>query len=301
MVPLDDKDTPEKQLEEILSETGYPVELEVASTLEGLKWAVTNNAYFLDSDENKEREVDILAFCEPPGPRVAESFGFYPSLICECKKSTNYDWVFFTRANRPYFLGGESMHGMLSRGQIFDAPKLASRGDSGDPTPLSLVTPLVPLHYFSFERIASTYCEVNPVKKGTKDAIKDNEIRDAIYKTIKACAYYQERTLDSSAKAASPYFPIEVTFLVMVLDGKLVEALVDGGHVRVQKTDHMLLEKSYRPKYHREEIEYVIDVVTKSYFSSYMKMVERDTSLLWEHLLQYKTDLESYLRKPSNT
>jgi hypothetical protein len=296
---LGDKDASEKQLEEILGETGFPVDLEVASTLERLKWLVTNNAYFLDPDENKEREVDILAFCQPPYPRVAESLGFLPSLICECKKNTNYDWVFFTRVQQPYFLGGESMHGILSRGQIFDAPRLASREDNGKPSPLSLVARLVPLHYHSFERIASTYCEVNPAKKGKKDMIKDNEIRDAIYKTIKACVHYQERALDSSQKAASPYFPIEVTFLVLVLDGKLVEALVDEGHVRVQKTDHMLLQKSYRPKYHREEIEYVIDVVTRSFFTSYIKMVERDISLLWGHLLQYKTDLESYLRKPS--
>ena len=141
---------------------------------------------------------------------------------------------------------------------------------------------------------------MNPAKKD-KASIKYNQIRDAIYKTIKACTYYQERTLDSSVKAASPYFPIEVTFLVIVLDGKLVEALVDGDHVRVQSTDHILLKKLYRPKYRREEVEYAIDIVTKNFFSSYMNMVERDISLLWEHLLQYKTDLESYLRKSSKT
>ena len=116
MVSLDNKNPSESQLEEILRRTGFPTELEVALTLERMKWFVTNSAYFFDIDKRKDREVDILAFREPPDPRsyASESFGFYPSLICECKKSTKYDWVFFSRTSRPYVLEGESVHGMLS-------------------------------------------------------------------------------------------------------------------------------------------------------------------------------------------
>lgn len=82
-----------------IEKSGFPLEIEVSSILENLKWVVLNNQPFRDPDEEALRSVDIYAFHGPTAYEFSKNlpFGFSPKIIIECKKSSSHAWVFFTR------------------------------------------------------------------------------------------------------------------------------------------------------------------------------------------------------------
>jgi len=291
----------DQKLKDTIEKTGFQVELEIASKLENLEWLVIDNAYFYDDDKKKQREIDIHAFHNPTCSEMSylKPIPFCPNLVCECKTSRDYAWVFFNRTSRPRLLEGLSIHGIISEGQIYDIPRLLSK-DLGKTSPLEAIVRSTPLHYSSFDRIASTYVEAKPksVKSDRSDKLtKSNRIADAIYKTIKAWIYYEQTSLDSAIKAVHRYFPIEVAFLVIVLDGRLYEASVNGEEIELRRTDHLLLKKSYRSLYSNREADYSIDIVTRGFFNNYLELVNKDIRLLKMRFRKRINELQRYLKK----
>ena len=74
---------------------GFPFELEVARMFLKSKWHVENNTYYLDRDEKKGREIDLIAeyIKQFEAPKHYSEFVF--SFITEIKKETEKPWVFF--------------------------------------------------------------------------------------------------------------------------------------------------------------------------------------------------------------
>lgn len=54
------KDLKTELLEDILK-TGYPFEMEVTSRMQKEDWKVINGAYYIDKDEQKGQEIDVIA------------------------------------------------------------------------------------------------------------------------------------------------------------------------------------------------------------------------------------------------
>ncbi|OYU55699.1 MAG: hypothetical protein CFE25_00125 [Chitinophagaceae bacterium BSSC1] len=87
--------TPE-EIKEILNQSGYLFEQQVASIIEGLGFHVTTNKAYLDEEEDKSREIDVYGykvFFEIPGD--VSSIGIV-YINCECKKSST-PYVFINR------------------------------------------------------------------------------------------------------------------------------------------------------------------------------------------------------------
>ncbi|UKS64699.1 hypothetical protein [Rossellomorea marisflavi] len=86
-----------KLMEDILK-TGFPLEMEITQTLRENDWAVRNGSYYIDKDEDKGREIDIIATKHIVNE--IEETGFSRevvfSLIIEIKKTEGKPWVFFT-------------------------------------------------------------------------------------------------------------------------------------------------------------------------------------------------------------
>lgn len=97
-------------LKDILT-TGYPFEMEVTSRMQKKIWRVSNGAYYIDKDEQKGREIDVIAQLHKSV--ILESSSTLEvgvALITEVKKSTEVKnskkeatpkteekpWVFFT-------------------------------------------------------------------------------------------------------------------------------------------------------------------------------------------------------------
>lgn len=50
----------DKVVYDVVNKSGYPLEMEVSALLDD-KWEVENTSYYYDFDENKGRDIDIVA------------------------------------------------------------------------------------------------------------------------------------------------------------------------------------------------------------------------------------------------
>jgi hypothetical protein len=86
------KTTTEK-VKKFLTKTGFILEMEVAEILKKSGYEVKVNQYFLDLEEGKKREIDIVATKEINKINIV--------LIIECKQSLQDNWVFICSEKKP--------------------------------------------------------------------------------------------------------------------------------------------------------------------------------------------------------
>jgi hypothetical protein len=70
--------------------------------------------------------------------------------------------------------------------------------------------------------------------------------------------------------ATSPLFPVELSFLAVVFDGRLFEAVVSKGKSLVEERKHLLLHYRYRSRKSFNNLNFWIDVVKKEFFPDYL-------------------------------
>ncbi|WP_186258931.1 hypothetical protein [Burkholderia gladioli] len=73
--------------------TGYPFENWAAEQLLSAKWQIISNRYYVDDDENKAREIDIVAY----KASSHDDFDLRTVIIISCKKSEQHHWAFLSR------------------------------------------------------------------------------------------------------------------------------------------------------------------------------------------------------------
>jgi hypothetical protein len=77
--------------------SGFPLEMEVASTLVKEGWDVAPASTYRDRDQDVLREIDLVAHkilrITPPGSSTTP-YSVEVELVIECKKSQEYVWVF---------------------------------------------------------------------------------------------------------------------------------------------------------------------------------------------------------------
>lgn len=73
--------------------TGFPFENWAAERLKEKKWQIIANRYYVDDDENKNREIDIVAY----KASSHEGFDLRTVIIISCKKSDSHHWAFLSR------------------------------------------------------------------------------------------------------------------------------------------------------------------------------------------------------------
>jgi hypothetical protein len=254
----------EKHIAEEILKTGYPLEVTVSDILE-TDWIVINNETYLDVDENKTREIDVTAVhlsevhqFTPVSRRRHGALYVGTRLAVECKKSDTHAWVFFTRP--------EPLSIEIGDGQTLDFLKFISRGNKGFLDGLRLPS----LHYQKMRRVARTYAEV----KFEGHSSGKSEIFEASNQLMKYAAY----EIEGVGKRVSPRSSnpdIHFHFLAIVFDGRLYEAIVEGGKLRLARREHILLN-SRRHLKTGEYQEYMIDVVTAKGFPHYLKDLNND-------------------------
>jgi len=87
-------------VERELQKSGFPLEIELSSFLEGRKWLVSSSVFYLDLDSGIQREIDLIASKTLTSDSDGNEFDPYHlrlTLILQCKKSTKWRWVFYTR------------------------------------------------------------------------------------------------------------------------------------------------------------------------------------------------------------
>ena len=299
-------------LEEV-KKSGFPLEIEVSSILEDENWVVINNQPFIDPDVDELRSVDIFAFHEPTISDHAsyQPLGFAPHLIIECKKSISHAWIFFTRP--------EKYKVFPMSGQVYDFPKAFSTEAYKNKNRLSSIglfsyeyyfnsfadpsKGLQHIHYADFDKVAITYDEykIKSKAKGKRSSSR-KEIFEAVNQVVKFQNFDMEESVNAPGRiknATSPFFPIELSFLAIVFDGRLFEALVLNGNFAIKERKHILFHYRYRPRGSFVNLDFWIDVVKKEFFSTYLTKVLRDISLISNKVKSERELLLVYLKKNS--
>lgn len=78
---------------DFITKTGFILEMEVSELLKKNGYKVDVNRYFFDYDENKKREIDIIASKKINEIEIV--------FVIECKQSVSLDWVFVCSDKSP--------------------------------------------------------------------------------------------------------------------------------------------------------------------------------------------------------
>jgi hypothetical protein len=162
---------------------------------------------------------------------------------------------------------------------------------------------LIP-HYDLFDQIAIAYDEI---KKGKLDeetakqktdpiAKKDSfrkEIFEAVNQLIKFTCYESHqtlgRTMELSKKLKQEY--ITIIFPVLVFDGDMFDVSFDSGEPKLRKKNHVLLTSHYRCPYCKEVESYTIDIVHRSYFNEFLRLLKAHFNKTIEAIIGNRDEL----------
>lgn len=177
-------------------------------------------------------------------------------LVIECKKSQAQPWVFFSvemYEDMPFA-------GFMSYVSDFNLyfSKVGSKSLLGQ------VIGFLQVNHYNYKvPKCVTYLEAFKTHQA------NSEIYDAVDSVLSYLRYAVESTdLSINGDMTTFFFP------VVVLDGILFEAKVQGDEVELIEQNHILLRTVY------EDAIFIVDVVTKEYFASFLDIVERDHSEL---------------------
>ncbi len=233
-----------------LEETGYPLELQVGGILSKHGWRVDHNSYYIDEDEQKGREIDIIAITNTYSQEYKVTV--WNNLICEVKKAKKHPWIILsTKRGIIEHEGWGRLH--YTEGQV-------------DSTLLPFEQIEMKSTTSQFLRIGRSYCE------GFKLADAKSSIFEALTTVVKASEYWLKKNKESSWGFDRDNLGFrDITFVdsIIVLDGLLYEAyLDDDNHLRINKTTHLPVSFGYVSKAYGHE--YLVEIIT---FDAFAKLL----------------------------
>ncbi|MFA4890287.1 MAG: hypothetical protein WC587_01480 [Candidatus Paceibacterota bacterium] len=264
---------------DFLYESGFVLELETADFLEKQGYKVFPSQYFFDADEEKKREIDLIA------TKVVNGITLY--LIIECKQNLGDDWVFICTQKSPRRKYNEFKH----------SPEI--------PTEILKNKEYSDLHVYNFKfSLAQNYL-VYRREKGKKSKIEPLQITEAVFKLPKAVVWFARNKKD----VPTIYLPVTLfngkIFVanydkkIIVKEKKLVQfqtALETPAYY--EKLDFSSLSRltgGYKvseikkidpdSKIAKESAErlgefYIIDFITKRGLKKYLNLIEKEVSSL---------------------
>ena len=244
-----------------IKETGYPLEIEISSMLDD-KWLVVNTDTYFDSDEEKMRDVDITAWQYSPDTWLPIRVEI--GLIIECKKDDNFSWVFFTRPLEFEWLDDID-------GQYLDQIQILSK--NVDALQIKeIISKKSKLHYSDMKRVAVTFAQFFMKGKKTDFESKKREIFEAQNQIKKYISYY----FGQCVKARYDMCRLNMLLPIIVFDGKMYEAVIENGKMKVNESKHIVLTTSYRTPYSVWEQGILIDVIRKDIFPDFLRVLKQD-------------------------
>lgn len=248
-----------------IRKSGYPLEIEISSMLDG-KWedVISTDSYY-DSDEDKTRDIDINA-------RRYYDFLNYSliltvNLTIECKKSENSAWIFFSRPFRYDIFEID--------GQYIDQIQALTSFDNT--MNMELILPSSRFHYSHIRKAARCFAEFHYQGKKTEISGK-KEIFEAENQLKKYVSYINEKIFKGNVPTGMDF--IELQFPCIVFDGELFEAQIKGKGISLKKVQHLLLSTSQPSPYSEWNKSFLIDVVHKDYFKTFLREIEDSTKSL---------------------
>jgi hypothetical protein len=271
-----------KRIQEKIKFSGKPFEMVISSYLDTFGWKyITNTDTFLDIDEKKLRDIDIVA-CDDPisiGNLELETY-----LAIECKAETKCAWVFYTRPNK---FKTEDVNG-----HYLDEAQMAAESTENTEI-LDMIINDAQLHYKTSPRVAVAYervpiyHEYDPERQEDENE-KRSTIFEAITKAQNQLKKYVDWSIDIDIRKRTQLLPrtIEMYFPCIALRGPLYEAILEGDTSKLEPKlvprENLVLKTLYRSTHSIYEKNILIDVVTENHFQEYQKQIQNDISSIKE-------------------
>lgn len=232
-----------------IEKSGFPLEIEVTSSLLADEWSVRNQAYYLDKEEEKGRTIDVVASKTYVEDFVGHNL-LEVNLIIECKRSKK-PWVFFIAplmedrfniapvTSFKYFAANKNIKEQLIQWQLGE------------------------LHYSSPPGKAYAVAHYEPFTKG-----EGRRISEAEFQVIKALKYELDHS-EIYRKLASNVFAIRLFFPIIVFDGDLCACRLENGSLRVLSSDRLVYSVEHGDRF-------LVDVVRRQHFAQYIKIIYKD-------------------------
>ena len=245
-----------EKIRKYIMKSGFPAEIEIGNILRKNYWIVVNQLPYTDATTGKLRTIDVSAFKPSPIPKMG---GF--QIFVECKKSDKHDWVFHTQHKTAEFLPAtltvielfKTIGHPAVRDKVTEIAKEYTIGDFLSRRASESIGSLVKLHNFD-----------EAIRLGIMHVIPDNnddflEAKQQIMSAMKGI----DKTKNTFIK-----------FPVIVFDGEIYEFYQVNEEMKVLPTNHLQFVL-----YDGDMLACTIDIVRKSYFQEFVKILENDIAI----------------------
>ncbi|MDF9449914.1 hypothetical protein [Bacillus toyonensis] len=257
------QDLKEKLLKDI-QKTGYPLELKITNIFNKYGWRTRSNSYYIDKDENKGREIDLIASnwekLQDDENYLEMSFYF----VTEIKTAWTKPWVLFSVTENNDWYIRHSVNLEFNKG-VQHSPKIE--------------------RYFS-KNVLNVQSRLG---KSFYEGFSGNGSRDDIYKalsgSVKALEHYKESSFASKDQSTDKI--IDYYIPLIIIDGPLFEAYLDDkGEIQLEEVEYMQAAFNYlSPNYN----------IGSKYGSSIVHIIR--FGYLEEFLEKYGEDMKKWVKK----
>jgi len=250
-----------EKIRRLILKSGYPTEIEVGNILRKSGWLVGNQWPYKDKATGKIRTIDVLAMrMRLQAPKLGLL------LLVECKKGENHDWVFYTQQKETEFLP--------LMGTIFDVVKKVT-------TPAlskqfeQLITKATVGGMFGLETRSSAL-----LSKLSGLHVLNKTIRIGVFNVVPSSRddfFEATQQIISTLESMSEGMKTFIVSPLIVFDGGIYEFYQENSELKILPTNHIQFIS-----FGTDVSPCLIDVIRKTYFPEFGKMVERDFQILTE-------------------
>ncbi|MDQ0087605.1 hypothetical protein J2T12_000999 [Paenibacillus anaericanus] len=257
----------EKIIKDILT-TGFPLEMEVANNFSRDRWIIDHNSYYIDKDELKGREIDLVATLFLNNPEYVTKDGYFELhyiMPIEIKLANKKPWVFFNTeaSNFERFMGIPLIK-----------KEIGFRNE----------------HYKYYDIIMENVTQLElRIGRSFYEAFSGTGSRDDIYKaltgTIKALEHLVEAfpydDFQDNKEYSNRYLFIYEP--IIVVKGSMFTANFNGEQINVQEADYIQVSFKYlSPNYDRQN--YMVNVVRSDKLAEFISNKEEKMRKLYKEL-----------------
>ena len=150
-------------------------------------------------------------------------------------------------------------------------------------------------HYNRSRLFSMSYTQVKLRKSRSRDKSK-NEIFEAINQVVKYVSYEIESYLDGYRKGQIQTTSCAFFLPLIVFDGRLYRANITETGISLKRAKHVVLTTYYKPRYETHRVPFWIDIVTRTYFATYLSMIEKEIDSLNKQLEKHKDISKIFLK-----
>lgn len=250
-----------KRINQDIASSGLPLEIETSSLLNKDGWTVRYQVNYIDQDTDKERPIDLIAvksFSETYRNHTRLNF----NLVIECKRDEK-PWVFFSipKETEPFtrMLKQIVYYNHFAKPEIKDMDTLNFESHYSKMSDEKAV-----IHYEPF--------------KGKNNKERIPEAKYQVVKCLLAQLEEAKKWHNSPAVKLLSLKPVLLYLAVIVFDGELYSLKFENNELVPHPTEYLQYEFVHSGKF------FLIDIVTKAYFSQYLKLIDKEIEAIRTNL-----------------